>query len=180
MRRIRTCALVVYLLAGIIVIVAFAGSLFGPYTARFSELLATPAWRVVVGVCLAVLAIHLGMVLFALLTSRPESPSMRLEGNPHIEVSTAALVSVARTSASSDDVMIESVEAHVVGRDKREALIKIDAIALTPYNLEGLARRVQAHVQDACDQMLGVPGAVVQVRFLPSRTVTVTREVVDE
>lgn len=180
MKRIRTVALVIYLLAGVIVISALAGSLFGPYTGRFVELLATRAGHVIVGVSLAVLAVQMFVVLLALLTQKPEPPSMRLSGNPDIEVSTAALVSVARTAAASSDLIIENVEAHVMGHDKSETRIVIDAIALTPHNLEGLARRVQAHVQDACDQTLGVPGAVVQVRFLPSKTVTVTREIVDE
>lgn len=180
MKRIRTFALVLYLLAGVVVVAALAGSLLGPYTDRVAALLAAPAGRVVIGVCLAIVAIQMFAVLITVLVSRPEPPSMRLEGNPDIEVSTVALTSVARAAAADDDVMVESVEAHVVGRDKREVRIKIDAFALTPHNLDGLARRMQARVQDACDQMLGVPGAVVQVRFFPSKTVTVTKEIVDE
>ena len=105
---------------------------------------------------------------------------MRLAGNPNIEVSVAALASVARAAAEDADVMIEHVEARVAGRDKGEARITIEAIALTQQNLEGLALRVQDRAQEACDQMLGVPGAQVKVRFLPSTTVTVTKEVAGE
>lgn len=179
MRRVRKFALVMYLLAGIIVVGAFAGSLFGPYTDRFRALLLTPAGHVLIGCCLVVLGVQMLAVLFALLFDKPEPASMRLEGNPDIEVCVDALTSVARNAAASPDVMIERVEARVAGRDKREARVKIDAVALAPQNLEGLAHRVQAQVQEACDQMLGVPGAVVQVRFLPSKTITVTKEIAD-
>ena len=41
MKRVRKVAIVVYLLAGIVVVGAFAGSLFGPYTDRVRSLLAT-------------------------------------------------------------------------------------------------------------------------------------------
>ncbi len=180
MKRVRKVAIVVYLLAGIIVVGAFAGSLFGPYTDRVRSLLATPAGRIAIVICLAVVALHILASFIALCTDRPEPPRMRLAGNPNIEVSVAALASVARAAAEDADVMIEHVEARVTGRDKGEARITIEAIALTQQNLEGLALRVQDRAQEACDQMLGVPGAQVKVRFLPSTTVTVTKEVAGE
>ena len=58
-----------------------------------------------------------------------------------------------------------------------EVHLEIEAIALVDGDLAALGQDMQGRVQRACEQMLGVPGVSVRVRFLPSKTVTVTREV---
>lgn len=180
MRRVRKLALAVYLVAGVVVAGWCAGSQFGPYTERFRALAATPAGSVLLAVCLVVVALQILAVLIALFSDRPEPAFLRLEGNPHIEVRSDALASLARTAASGPDVLIERVDARVRGRDRQEVRVRVEAVSLAMQDLDGLAHRMQVQVQEACDRMLGVPGAVVQVRFLPSRTVTVIKEVVGE
>lgn len=180
MRRISRIGLVLNLIAGVLVVGACAGSLFGPYTERFASMLASGSGRVIMVICLVIVALNLIAVLLYLLVDRPEPTCMRLAGNADIEVSTEALASIARSAAAERDVMVEDVHARVVGRDKSAVDIHIEAIALTQHNVEGLAHRVQQRVQDACNEMLGVAGARVHVRFLPSKTVTVTKEVSGE
>ena len=180
MRRFRIFALIAYVLAGIVVVGMFAGSLFGPYTARFAELLSLTWVRVALAVCLAIVCIQLIGIMVAIALDRPEPSCMRLEGNPDIEVSVDALTSVARVAAADPDILVEGVRARVVGRDKAEVQIHIEAIALVERGLEGLARQVQQRVQEACERTLGTSGVAVSVRFFPSKTVTVTKEVAGE
>lgn len=180
MGRFRKVALAVYLLASAIVVGGFAGSLFGPFTGRFARLLATPWIRMLVVVCLLVLCVHMLVTVVRMIADRPEPECIRLGGNPDIEVSLEALASMARVAAADRDVMVEEVRARVSGREREQVRIKIDAIAFTDQGLEGLAHRVQQRVADACASMLGVDAASVCVRFLPSKTVTVTKEGTDE
>lgn len=180
MRRVRIFALIVYVLAGICVVGMFAGSLFGPYTARFAELLSLVWVRIALAVCLAIVCAQLIAVVVALIIDRPEPTCVRLEGNSDIEVSVDALTSVARVAATDPDILVEDIRARVVGRDKSEVQIHVDAIALVEHGLEGLARQVQQRVQEACERTLGTTGVSVSVRFLPSKTVTVTKEVAGE
>lgn len=180
MRRIRRIGLALYLIAAVVVAGACAGSLFGPYTERIGTLMHSGTGRIVMAVCLVVVALNALAVIVYLMLDRPEPSCMRLSANPDIEVTTDALVSIARTAAAERDVMVEDVRVRVVGRDRAGVDVRIDAIALAPLDLDGVARRVQRRVQDACDGMLGVPGARVQVRFLPSKTVTVVKEVAGE
>ena len=177
MARIRKVALAVYLLAGIVVAGALAGSLFGPYTPRFAELLARPVVRAVVAVCLAIVCIQMLVTLIRMIAERPEPASVRLSGNPDIEVSTDAIASTAHVAAADRDIMVEDVEAHVTGRERDAVRVRVTAIALIDQGLEGLAFRMQQRVADACAALLGSTPVTVQVRFLPSRTETVTKEV---
>ena len=177
MARIRKVVLAVYLLSGIVVTGALTGSLFGPYTARFAELLARPVARVVVAVCLVIVGIQMIATLIRMIAERPESVSVRLGGNPDIEVSTDAIASTARVAAADRDTMVEDVEAHVTGRERDAVRVRVTAIALIDQGLEGLAFRMQQRVADACSALLGSTPVTVQVRFLPSRTETVTKEV---
>ncbi|MDO4437599.1 MAG: hypothetical protein Q4B77_06605 [Coriobacteriaceae bacterium] len=133
--------------------------------------------RVLCAIALGIVAVHALAVLVGMALDKPEPARMRLEACPDIEVSVDALRSVARAAATSADVMVEDVRARVVGRNKDGVEIKVDAIALTSKDLKGLAHRVQSRVQAACDDMLGVSGVRVQVCFLPSKTTTVTKEV---
>lgn len=177
MVRVGKIARAAYLVSGIVVVGGFAGSLFGPYTDRFSAFLSQPVARALVAVCLIVMCVQLVASLTRLLVDRPEPESMRLDGNPDIEVTTDTIVSVARVAAAEDhDVMIEDVEAHVTGRDREGVRVRVTAIALIDQGVEGLAFRLQQRVNNACESMLGTSGVTVQVRFLPSKTVTVTKE----
>ena len=178
MRRMRKIATVFYLVAGALVVGACAGSLFGPYTERFATMLESGSGRVTMAICLAIVAINMLVVLVRLVSERPEPVCMRLAGNPDIEVSLDALVSIARTAAAERDVMVEDVRARIMGRDASGVQIHIDAIAITQMDVRAAALRVQDRVQAACNEMLGVDGARVQVRFLSSKTVT--KEVADE
>lgn len=177
MGGLRKVALAVYLLAGIVVAGGFAGSLFGPYTERFAVLFSQPVPRTVVAVCLVVVCLQMIVTLIRVLIDRPEPAAMRLSGNPDIEVSVGAVASVARVAASDDrDVMVEDVEARVVGRERDGIRVRVTAIALIDQGIEGLAYRLQQRVADACTSMLGTSGVTVQVRFLPSKTVTMNKE----
>ena len=178
MGAFKKIALAVYLLAGIVVAGSLAGSLYGPYTERISLLLEHPLARVVVAICLIVVCMQMLATLVRVVVDRPEPTAMRLDGNPDIEVTADAIASVARVAAADDrDVMVEDVEVHVLGRGKDAARVRVTAIALIGQGIEGLAFRLQQRVVDACESMLGTTGVTVQVRFLPSKTVTVTKEV---
>lgn len=177
MRRIRNIGVALYLIAASTVIGLFAGSQFGPHTERFSAVLGAPWVRGAVIACMCVVVIQMIVLAIAAIADRPEPDCLRLGGDAQVEVALPALVSIARSAAADDDVLIERVDARVHGRDRAEARIEIEAIALVEGGLEALARRMQLRVQESCEQMLGVPGVSVRVRFLPSKTVTVTREV---
>lgn len=177
MRRIRKIGAALYLIAAACVIGLFTGSQFGPYTERFDAILGVPWVRVAVFACICVVVVQMIVTLIVAIMDRPEPAFLRLGGDAQIEVALPALVSIARSAAVDDRVLIERVEAHVHGRDRAEARIEIEAIALVEGGLEGLAQRMQERVREACERMLGVSGVSVRVRFLPSKTVTVTREV---
>ena len=102
---------------------------------------------------------------------------VRLGGDASIEVSVAALASIARVAAEREDIMVESVHGRVVGRDRNEVHFTIEAIAFVNDGLGELAARVQCQVNDACNAMLGVEGVTTLVRFLPSTTTVVSKEV---
>ena len=127
-------------------------------------------------VCLSIVALNMLAVLIFLFVDRPEPTCLRLDGDADIEVTTDALASIARTAASERDVMVEDVRVSIAGRDRARADISIEAILLARCDIESVAHRVQHRVQTACDDMLGVSGARVRVRFLPSTTETITKE----
>lgn len=177
MRRMRKIGVALYLIAAVVVTGLFTGSQFGPHTDRFNALLTVPWVRVLVFASACVVLIQMAVLLIAAIADRPEPAFLRLAGDARLEVALPALVSISRTAAERDDVLIEEVGAHVRGRDRSEAHIEIEAIALVDGDLAALGQEMQGSVQRACEQMLGVPGVSVRVRFLPSKTVTVTREV---
>ncbi len=177
MRRMRKIGAVLYLIAAVVVTGLFTGSQFGPYTERFNALLAVPGVRVLAVACVCVVLVQMLVLLTAVIADRPEPAFLRLASDAPIEVALPALISIARTAAVRDDVLIEETEAHVRGRDRSEVHIEIEAIALGGGELAAIGQDMQVRVQRACERMLGVPGVSVRVRFLPSKTVTVTREV---
>lgn len=180
MRRMRRIGLVIYLVAACMVVGACVGSLFGPYTERISALVASGSGRITMAACLTIVALNMLAVLIFLFVDRPEPTCLRLDGDADIEVTTDALASIARTAASERDVMVEDVRVRIAGRDKARVDISIEAILLARCDIESVAHRVQHRVQTACDDMLGVSGARVRVRFLPSTTETITKEAAGE
>lgn len=176
----KMCA-IIYLLACIAVLGTYGLSLVGPATERMAELRELPAFRIALLVCMAIMAVQALYVLGLAIFERPEPESVHPGANPDIEVTRSALEAVARATAKAeDDVLIEDVRVRVTGRERDSVRIQIDAIALVNEGLELMAHRMQRHVEAACDRMLGCSGATVRVRFLPSKTVTVTREVSGE
>lgn len=180
MGRLKKIALTVYLLAGIVVVGGFAGLMFGPFTSRFAEVFQKPVPRILLAVSLFIVCIHMLTTVVRMLADRPAPDCVHPNGAPDIEVSTAALASVARVAAADRDLMIEDVSARVSGHDRELVTIKLELIAFTDQGLEGLAHRIQQRVTDACESMLGTSGVRVQVRFLPSKTEIVTKEVSGE
>ena len=173
MRVIRKIGYMVYLLASVAVLGAMAAWLFGnPSVAlRLRHLLATPYFRPTLAVCMAVVAVRVLASAIVGLTRKRELEFVHPGGNESIEVAVPALENAARIAAESDVVMVEDVEGHVTGRGDG-ARLRVQAIALTDEGLEGLAQHVQLSVKEACERMLGCEGVSVQVRFLPSKTVT--------
>lgn len=180
MRRIRTFGLVLYLVAVVIVVGAFVGSQFGPYQERFIALITSGSGKLTLAICLGALVIRALVDAIRLAVSRPEPKTLHLGAASDIEVTSQALESLARTAASDRDIMVEDVAVRFSPKDAAAAEIRIDAIALVPGDLAGLAQRTQERVQVTLDEMLGVAGARVRVRFLPSKTVTVKKEVAGE
>ncbi len=178
MRAIRKLLAVVYLVAAATVLGLFACSLARVPLGRIDGLLELPGVRVALLALAALVGVGVLATVVATLAERPEPAGVRVGGNPDIEVSLDALTSAARRAAAEgEDVLIESVEGRVAGRDGAEVRLTIEAIAFTEAGLDRVARRMQQRVVEACEGMLGVPGVRARVRFLPSKTTIVTKEV---
>lgn len=106
MRRIRKIGVVLYLIAAVVVVGLFAGSQFGPHADRFDALLAVPWVRVLAFACVCVVLIQMAVLLIAAIADKPEPEFLRLAGDTQIEVALPALVSISRTAAECDDVLI--------------------------------------------------------------------------
>mgnify|MGYP000243831979 CR=1 FL=1 len=120
MRRIRKIGVVLYLISAVVVVGLFAGSQFGPHTDRFDALLAVPWVHVLAFACVCVVLIQMAVLLIAAIADKPEPEFLRLAGDVQIEVALPALVSISRTAAECDDVLIEEVGAHVLGGPYRD------------------------------------------------------------
>lgn len=176
MRRARTIGLAVYVLAAIVVVGAFTASLVGPYTARMAALLAEPWMRLVVGVALAIVAIQALAMLAWIVFDRPEPTCVRMPEHPDVEVTCAAIASAVRAAAAACDVMVEDVRVRACGRERDGVDIQMQLIAFDNNDLAARAVTVHEAVRQACERMLGVDAARIGVRFLPAKTVTVTKE----
>ena len=161
MRALRRILALIYLLSGALVIVMFAGYLFSPAARNIEVLFQKPA-------------------TIRMMAHRRVVTCVHPQANPDIEVSLAAIESVARSAAQDPTALIESVEGRVIGRDADQVRVHIDAIALGRDNLTERAQRIQGRVTHALDTMLGAAGATVRVRFLPSKTTITTQEVTRE
>lgn len=179
MRTLKKICAIVYLLAAVVVVGGFACLQFGADDTRerFSELLEHSAGRIVLIVCLILLAIGVLATVVVTLVERRPPVSVHPAGNPNIEVRLTAITSVARAAAQEEDVLVERVSSRVVGRDASQVRVTLELIAFSEVGLESLGKRIQLHVEEACNRMLGAEGVMAQIRFLPSKTTTISKEV---
>lgn len=175
----KLCA-IVYLVASSLLFGTLLASQVGPYTGRIAELLSKDGFRWFMAACLAVCALQMLYVLARVVLDRPEPACVHPGGSPDIEVTGSALESAATIAARDDDALVEDVRCRIHGRDGSSLRIEIEAIALTEHGLDEVASRMQRRVASALDDLLGPVDATVRVRFLPSKTTTVTREVSGE
>lgn len=180
MKPLKRAVSAVYLIASLIVLGTYGLSLAGPFTGRMAELRAEPAFRWLLFACMAIMAVQALYVLGLALFTRPDLESVHPDGAPDIEVTCAAIASVARAAALEEDVLVEDVRVRATGHAHESARVQVDAIALGDGDLAGLAHRMQGRIADACERMLGATGVTARVRFLPSKTTTVTKEVSGE
>ncbi|MDY2777978.1 MAG: hypothetical protein SOU51_06325 [Collinsella sp.] len=180
MGKAAKTAAAIYLLAGTAVAVALSATLFDPLKGRFEVLLANRIFRIALIVCLAICVLQMLYVLARIILDRPEPECVRPAGSDGVEVTVAALESVARSAARDRDALIEDVRCRVMGRDASALKVDIEAIALTDAGLDTLAARIRDRVDASLATLLGSVESTVRVRFLPSKTTTTTREVSGE
>lgn len=178
MRAIRKILAAIYLVASACVVAVLACRLMEVDLGRFEHALESSAGRIALLVCTVITAAGALITVVRTFAERPEPTCVRVAGNPSIEVTLAALTSTARRAApGGDDVLIESVEGKILGRDRSEVRLTIEAIAFTDQGLNELACRMQQRVCEACGRLLGAEGVTARVRFLPSKTTIVAKEV---
>ena len=98
----------------------------------------------------------------------------------------------AHLDLTDDEVIVEEVEAEILrhGHTAEFAVQSVygryanvmanmadETMAQRAADLDDVAQRMRQRVEAALETMLGTPAASVRVRFLPSKTTTVTREV---
>ena len=181
MRQLKNACIAIYLFSAVVALTVVVGWLAGveSIAAHMEGLLAgISSLRLALAALLALVLVQIAWVNARALMGRPAPQAVNLNGNEDIQVSLAAVKSMARTAVTRvDDVMIENIQAAACARDLSGVHIRIEAIPLVNDGLESLARRVQLAVETACEQMLGCGGVTCQVRFLPAKTVIETREV---
>lgn len=181
MRVLKRLLAVVYLAAAVVALGTFAGLYWGPYTHRFLLMMRDPLPRIVVTACGAVVALGALIGAVRLMVSCRAPSCVHPAGEPDIEISLAALCSCARAAALSEgDVLVDRIDACVLGSDESRVRFKIDAIALEGTDLAAQAKHMQERIERACNDMLGTPGATARVRFLPAKTTVKTVEVSGE
>lgn len=180
MRALRNILATIHLLSGVAVLGAALSLLTGVMSDRVRVLLESPAGRIAAYVAIGILGLGVLVNVIATYARRPDPTCVHPDGNPNVEVSLQALTSAATRAAAADDVLIEGVEGRIIGRDHDRARLLVEAISFSDEGLDGLARGIQERVADACTRLLGTAGIEVRVRFLPSKTTIITREVPDE
>ncbi len=181
MRVLKRLIAVIYLAAAVVALGTFAGLYWGPYTHRLMLMMRNPVARIAVTACGGLVAFGVLIGVVRLFVARREPRCVHPAGERDIEVTLSALCSCARAAAEQqEDVLIDAVEARVLGSDDSRVRFKIDAIALGDGDLKGTASRMQQRIEQACDTMLGAPGATARVRFLPAKTTVRTVEVSGE
>lgn len=176
MGRLKKVAASFYLVAGALVLCSFIGSLAGPFAPRFAELLELPAYQVLMVACAAICVLQMLYVLGCILFDRPEPRCVHPLGTLDFEVTIPALESVARTAAQQDDVLVDRVQVRIRGREANAVHITIEAIALEE-GLDAIAESMRHRVERALRDTLGASCSSVRIRFLPTRTTVVTKEV---
>lgn len=178
MRVFRKIATGVYAAAAVFSAALLAAFLWPERIPGAAETFAYAPARIAATALLCVSAAGALAAFIRALSRGTEPKSIRLTADGDIEVRLAALESCARMAASEDpDILVDRVDARVRGRDRDEVGFTIDAIYLGKADLKGRAEEVQRAVADACDRMLGIEAASVRVRFLPAKTVTLSKEV---
>ena len=173
MRILKKICALIYLLAAVVTLGCAAATFYVPLATRLSRIMVHLPARIAAAFCAGIVALGVLICVIRLLVARREPSAIYANGNPQIQVSTAALISCARAAAQTEDIMVEQVRCRIVGADRSQAHFTVDAIAFTQQGLAQLAGRVEARVQQACEKMLGASGVTVRVRFLPSKTTVV-------
>lgn len=176
MRAWKRIAAILYLLASLVVCGGFACLFSGSYRVRAVQLLSHFGLRVAAVVCLVVVAAYSIFVVLHAFFKRPDPVCVHPDGNPDIQITKGALISVASVAAEDTDALIEGITIKIKGRDRAVAEVLIEAIALTDHDAKAIAERIQARVKRACDDLLGTTSVIVKVRFLPSKTETMIKE----
>ncbi len=153
------------------------GTVAEPFTKRLALMLELMPARIALAICAAILLLGVLITVIRTFVTRRPPDAVHPEGDPDIQVTCAALTSIARAAAEAEGVMVESVKARVMGKDRSQIRFTIEAIAFTNSDLKRYAAYIQERVQAACERMLGATGVTVSVRFLPSKTTVVTKEV---
>lgn len=185
MRVLGKIGALLYLVAAVVVtgvavglgIAPVAEAIAEPLTKRLALMLELLPVRIVLAVCATILMLGVLVTVIRTFVTRRPPDAVHPEGDPDIQVTCSALTSIARAAAEAEGVMVESVKARVMGKDRSQIRFTIEAIAFTSNDLKGYAAYIQERVQAACERMLGATGVTVSVRFLPSKTTIVTKEV---
>ena len=179
MRAAKRIALLVYLLACAFAVGSLACAHVGPYADRFADLLGMRPYRVAVGICLVVVAVHLAITLGRVLFSpRPAHDYVYPDGSVAVEVTVRALEASVRFAVEeTGELMVEDVSARTRGKHARDALFAVAVVPLVDEGLAEVASRAQERAQAACERLVGVPVAEVRVKLLPHRTTVVRKEI---
>ncbi len=182
MRIFKKFLAVVYLAAAVCTLGWFGGMVFTTYSPRLTLLLRHEfAARVAVAVSLGITSFGVLVTVLRALFARAEIKSMRVDGTPEVEVALAAIESCARAAASEEeDVLVDRVLGRLKGSDKARVALTLELIYLGEEDLKSVGARVREHVECACSKMTGTEDVAVRVRFLPTKTKTLTKEVSGE
>lgn len=182
MRVLRKLVAIVYLAAALCALGWFGGMVFTSYSARLTLLLRHEyTARIAVLVSIGITSLGVLITVARLLFSRPEPKSLKLEGAQQIEVALAAVESCARaTAAAEDDMLVERVMGRIQGSGSTRVRLVVELIYLGDENLKSLGNRVRDDIERSCSDLLGSEAVSVRVRFLPTKTKTLTKEVSGE
>ena len=106
MRALRRILALIYLLSGALVIAMFAGYLFSPAARNIEVLFQKPAVRIVLLVCMVILGLGTLVATIRMIAHRRVVTCVHPQANPDIEVSLAAIESVARSAAQDPTALI--------------------------------------------------------------------------
>ncbi len=182
MRVLKKLLAIVYLAAAICALGWFGGMVFTTYSARLTLLLRHEyAARIAVLASIGITALGVLITVLRLLMSRPEPKGLKLEGGQQVEVALAAVESCARaTAAAEDDMLVERVMGRIQGTGAARVRLVIELAYLGDEDLKSVGNRVGANIERACNGLLGAEAVSVRIKFLPTKTKTLTKEVSGE